>query len=190
MKLLLIESAPGNAAIIAGELVANGHEIVACTDDHGGPCRGASHHDECPLEGHVDLAILAREPGSPRTLAEMGSVCATRHRVPLVEVDPQHPADDLPDLTVANALARRKVEAAYAQAVRNELGAVPALVDVRREPTRIVATVQVPASFDTPAKRSMVADRAREAVREHDPYVAAIDVSVVCYPDPPADGLS
>ena len=100
------------------------------------------------------------------------------------EVDPQHPADDLPDLTVANALAARKVEAAYAQAVRNELGTVPALVDVRREPTRIVVNVQVPAAYDTASGLSAVADRARKAVRDHDPYVSGIDINVVCYPDP------
>lgn len=183
MKLLLIESSPGNADVIERELLANGHEVVACTDAHGGPCRGAAHHEDCPLEQHVDLAIVAREPGSAHTLAEMGGVCASKHRVPLVEVDPANPADDLPDLTVANALATRKVEAAYAAAIRAELDQVPALVDVRREPKRIVATVQVPASNNTPAKLSAVADRARKAVRAHDPYVGNIDVNVVCYPD-------
>ena len=184
MKLLLIESAPGNAAVIEQELLANGHEVVSCTDDQGGPCRGAADHHECPLEQHVDLAIVAREPDAPRLLGEMGAVCAGRHRVPVIEVDPENPAEDLPDLTVANALAARKVEAGYAQAVRNELGRVPALVDVRREPNRIVANVQVPASEGTPARLSAVADRARKAVREHDPYVGNIDVNVVCYPDP------
>ena len=184
MKLLLIESTPGTATAIAGDLVANGHQVLSCNDEHGGPCRGIAHHAECPLDGHVDLAIVAREPGAQRTLNEMGSVCAARHRVPTVEVDPQHPADDLPDLTVANALAARKVEAAYAQAVRNELGTVPALVDVRREPTRIVVNVQVPAAYDTASGLSAVADRARKAVREHDPYVSGIDINVVCYPDP------
>jgi len=184
MKLLLIESTPGNATAIAGDLVANGHEIITCADDKGGPCKGIAQHTDCPLDGFVDMAIVTREPGAVHTLAEMGGVCAQRHRVPLVEVDPAHPADDLPDLTVANALASRKVEAAYAQAIRHELGGVPALVDVRREPTRIVASVQVPASHGSPAGMSAVADRARKAVREHDPYVGSIDVNVVCYPDP------
>jgi len=184
MKLLLIESTPGNATAIAGDLAANGHEVLSCTDEHGGPCRGVAHHADCPLDGHVDLTIVARQPGSTHTLDEMGAVCAARHRVPTVEVDPLHPADDLPDLTVASALAARKVEAAYAQAIRNELGGVPALVDVRREPTRIVANVQVPAAHGTPQGLSAVADRARKAVREHDPYVGGIDINVVCYPDP------
>ena len=87
-------------------------------------------------------------------------------------------------LTAANAHASGKAEGAYAQAVRHALGGGPALVDVRREPTRIVASVQVPASHGSPAGMSAVADRARKAVREHDPYVGSIDVNVVCYPDP------
>jgi hypothetical protein len=107
--------------------------------------------------------------------------------VPVVEVDPASPADDLPDLpdlTVTNALAKRRVESAYAGAVRRELGDLPVIVDVHREPTRIHASIQVPAAHDTPQRISAVADRARKALREHDPYVGTIDVSVSCYPDP------
>ena len=72
----------------------------------------------------------------------------------------------------------------YGAAIRNELGHLPALVDVSRTPGRIHVTVQVPDSQRAAMKLSAVADRARHAVRTHDPYVNAIDVSVVCYPDP------
>ncbi len=184
MKLLLIESTPGNATEIGAHLAADGHEVVSCADEHGGPCRGAADHAECPLEGHIDLTIVAREAGAAHTLAEMGSVCATRHRVPSVEIDPNQVADDLPSVTVARAVATRAVEAGYASAVRNELSHLPALVAVERTPERIHVTVQVPDSQRTAAKLSAVADRARHAVRQHDPYVKGIDVSVVCYPDP------
>ncbi len=184
MKLLLIESTPGNAAAIESDLVAEGHEVVTCTDELGGPCSGAIHHHDCPMEQHIDMAIVTREAGSPRTLAEMGSVCATRHRVPLVEVDPAEVADDLPSVAVATALATRRIEAAYATAIRHELGHVAAIVDVRRQPHLIHVTVQVPASDGTASKLSHIADRARHAVREHDPFVTGIDIAVVTYPDP------
>lgn len=184
MKLLLIESTPGNATGIGADLTADGHEVVTCADEHGGPCRGISQHAECPMESHIDLTIVAREHGSARTLAEMGSVCAARHRVPMVEVDPAQVDDEFPSVTVAGALAKRAIEAGYATAIRHELVHLPALVEVERSPGRIHVTVQIPTSEGTPQKLSSIADRASRAVRSHDPYVNAIDVSVVCYPDP------
>ena len=184
MKLLLIESTPGNASEIGANLVADGHEVVTCADEQGGPCRGISQHADCPMEGHIDLTIVAREHDAAHTLAEMGSVCATRHRVPVVEVDPSQVDDELPSVMVASAVAKRAVEAGYATAIRHELQHIPALVDVERTPGRIHVSVQVPTSEGAPQKLSAVADRARHAVRSHDPYVNGIDVSVICYPDP------
>lgn len=184
MKLLLIESTPGNATAIQSDLLADGHDVVTCSDDHGGPCRGVQHHRNCPMEQHIDMAIIARDPRAPHTLAEMGAVCAAQHRVPLVEVDPSDVGDDLPSVGVAHAVATRRVEAGFATAVRQELGGLPAIVDVRREQKRVHITVQVPASIATASKLSSVADRARFAAREHDPFVSGIDVSVVTYPDP------
>ena len=184
MKLLIIESIPGNAAEIGAQLVADGHEVVKCADEHGGPCRGISKHAECPMESHIDLTIVTREHGSAHTLGEMGSVCATRHRVPIVEVDPGQADDELPSVTVAGAVAKRVVEAGYATAIHHELVHLPALVDVERTPGRIHVTVQVPTSEGSPQQLSSVADRARHAVRTHDPYVNGIDVAVTCYPDP------
>ena len=102
MRLLLIESTPGNATEIGAHLLADGHEVVHCADEHG-PCRGTTHHMDCPVEHHLDLAIVARDPDAPRTLDEMGSVCAARHRVPLMEIDPSE--GELPSVTVATFLA-------------------------------------------------------------------------------------
>ena len=183
MKVLLIESSPSSGDEVRKQLGAEGHEVVHCTGEHGGPCRGAENHAECPLEQSVDLAILTRQPESPHTLAEMGSICAERHRVPLVVVDPTQLADKLPNVSVASAVAKRVVEAAYAAAVRRELSHLPTVVDVRRLADNVVVCVQLPASQNTPAARSAAADRARFAVRTHDPFVQSIDVSVVCYPD-------
>lgn len=184
MRLLLIESTPGLATAIERELVADGHDVVTCNDDHGGPCRGTEHHHDCPMEQHIDMAIVTREPGSVRTLNEMGSVCATLHRVPLVEVDPHDVADDLPSVRVVKAVATCRVEAGYAKAIRHELAHLAAIVDVRRDVDRIHVSIQVPASQASAVKLASVADRARHAVREHDQYVGVIDVAVVTYPDP------
>ena len=179
MKLLLIESTPGNARQISDHLAAEGHELLTCHDDHGSPCRGVHHGADCPMEQHVDLTILAREPHAPRTLDEMGSVCATRHRVPLLEVDP---AGEVPSATVAAAVAARAAMAGYANVIRQELAHVAAIVDVERDEQRIHVTVQVPQEHGSSQALSAVADRARHAVRQHDPYVKVIDVSVLCYP--------
>jgi hypothetical protein len=184
MKLLLIESTPGIATAIESELLADGHEVLNCNDDHGGPCRGTEHHAQCPMEQHIDMAIVTRTLGSQRTLNEMGSVCASIHRVPLVEVDPDDLDDDLPSVRVVQAVATCRVEAGYAKAIRHELASIAAIVDVRRDSGRIHVTVQVPSSQATAARVSSVADRARHAVREHDQFVGVIDVAVVTYPDP------
>lgn len=183
MKVLLIESVPKQANELNKQLVAEGHEVVHCADNYGGPCRGVDNHAECPLERSVDLAILTREEEAPHTLAEMGSVCAHRHRVPMVIVDPRQLADELPNATVAAAIANRSVESGYAAAVRRELAQLPTVVDVRRLDDSVVVHLQLPASQDTPAARSAAADRARFAVRTHDPYVQHIDISVSCFPD-------
>jgi len=183
MKLLLIESTPGNASELNQRLSAEGHEVVHCADDKGGHCRGAEYHSDCPLEGHVDLAILTREPGTPHSLSEMGSVCANRYRVPLVVVDPTQADDELPSVTVARAVANRVLETAYATAVRRELSHLPTVVEVCRRVDSVRVNVQLPVSQNNPAAISAAADRARFAVRKHDPFVQSIDVAVSCHPD-------
>lgn len=183
MKLLLIESTPGNSATLRSGLEAEGHEVVSCNDERGGPCKGVARHHDCPLGEHIDMAIVAREPGSAHSLHEMGGVCAKGHRVPLVEVNPHDTTDGLPTVPVANALATRRVEEGYAQAVRAAITTIPVMVDVRREPDRIHATVQMPSSAADRPSMTYAADRARAAIREHDPFVSCIDVSVVTYPD-------
>jgi hypothetical protein len=183
MKLLLIESTPGSGSAIEADLLAHGHDVLSCNDEHGGPCRGVDDHRACPLEDHVDMTIVARAGTTERSLNEMGAVCAARHRVPLVEVDTDDPTGGLPSVAVASAVATRRVEATYAEAIRVELGTVPAMVEVRREPDRVHATIQIPQRAATQTRLSTVADRARHAVREHDPFVNCIDVSVVTYPD-------
>lgn len=186
MKVLLIESAPGAAGSLAHQLVDEGHTVVSCNDDHGGPCRGVSDHVDCPLHEHVDLAVVARRQGAVATLNEMGSVCASQRRVPIVEVDPASVADEMPSVEVAGAVAARRVEAGYVAAVRHEIALVaPDVhpdVSVHRSPGRVHVTLDLAAG--TTPTASALADRARHAVRTYDPFVAGIDVSVVTHAAP------
>lgn len=182
MKLLLIETEPGAAFNVEDTLLDDGHEVVKCNDGLGGPCKGVADHSKCPMHLHVDLAILARPDWAYATLNEMGSVCARQHRVPLVQVDPIEPEAMLDDIEVTAARARRKVEAEYAAAVRRELrdGGVDGdvAVQVRRTPHRIDASVHLPPSSFSPSQQAALSDRARHAIRTHDPFVRVIDVSV------------
>lgn len=178
MKLLLIESSPGIAREISDHLTAEGHHLLTCHDDFGAPCKGVYQGGDCPVEQHIDLTILARDPQAARTFEEMGSVCATRHRIPMVEVDPR---SEVPPAIVAAAVATRAEMAGYANAIRLDLGDLPAIVEVERDDNRIHVTVQVPQEQGSPQALSAVADRARQAVRLRDPFVKIIDVSVLCY---------
>ena len=183
MKLLLIETEPGIAFAIEDQLVNDGHEVVQCNDGLGGPCKGVADHRHCPLHSHIDLAILARPELADPTLNEMGSVCARQHRVPLVHIDPSAPDSTLDDLDGTVATARHRVEEACAAAVRHQLRQAGVdrdmAVDVTRTPHRIGATVHLPKDFSSPTQQNALADRARHAIRTHDPFVRVIDVSVV-----------
>jgi hypothetical protein len=179
MKLLLIESAPGSAQTIHEHLLAQGHDVLSCNDSQGGPCRGVADHAECPLHGEVDLAVVARPHDEHQhTLNEMGAVCAAQHRIPTVEVDPALADDEMPSVEVAGALATRRVEAAYAAAVKHELGDVQARVEAHRRAGRVHVTVHLPDVPTDHTKLAAVADRARHAIRTYDPFVPGIDVSV------------
>lgn len=177
MRVLLIESVPGQASVVESELRANGHDVVSCRDEGGGPCRGVAHHRDCPLDAPVDLTLVARTPAASRLLTEMGAVCATRHRVPVVEFDPADPADDIPDLTVTAALGRRRVEAGYAAAVYHELAGRDVDVDIERTGDRVAVRLTVEET--SPLTIGSLADRARHALREYDPHIGTIDVTVV-----------
>lgn len=178
MEVLLIESTPGIATSLQHRLVRDGHSVVSCNDSHGGPCRGVEDNDTCPLDRHIDVCVLARQPGTAPTLNEMGSVCAQRRRVPVVTL---HPGDEFgagPSAEIAAAVAKREVEAGYVAAVRRELGHAVGDITVMREHQRVHVTLAVHEVASAQAV-SMIADRARQAVRDHDRLTPVIDISVV-----------
>lgn len=178
MEVLLIESAPGIASTLEHRLIRDGHSVVSCNDSHGGPCRGVESNDACPLDRHIDVAVLARERGAERSLNEMGSVCAQRRRVPVVTLYPGDEFGAGPSAEIAAAVAKREVEAGYVAAVRRELGHAVGDITVLREHQRVHVTLAVHDVASAQAV-AMLADRARHAVRDHDRTTPVIDVSVV-----------
>jgi hypothetical protein len=83
----MLESHPGVANLAVADLTEAGHTVVRCdTEDRRVPCRGLAAGGECPLDEHVDVAVIVQENGSNRVAP--GAICAARSRVPVVEVDP------------------------------------------------------------------------------------------------------
>ena len=178
MDVLLIESSPGIAATLQHRLIQDGHDVVSCNDPQGGPCRGVESTESCPLEHHVDLAVLARQRGAGASLNEMGSICALRHRVPTITLYPGDEFGPGASTEVAAGVVQREVEAGYVAAIRRQLGHIVGGINVGREHSRIHVTLTV-AEVANAQAMSVIADRARQAVREHDHHTPVVDVSVV-----------
>lgn len=179
MKILLVADHPDDARAVEAALSGDGHSVTTCNDRFGGPCRGVAHFDDCPLESSVDLAVVARSPHGRRGIEEMGSVCAARHRVGVVEIDPSVP-DDRSIYDLADA-AEREVRLGYEQTVRATLHEVLDDQQFDVQVTRRDRDVQVcvKLGFDaSPVTVSAIADRARAGVRRHDRFAQVIDVSV------------
>ncbi len=179
MKLLFVEAKPGTATSVKDQLTAAGHQLVSCYDDEtNGPCRSVASSAGCPLHSHIDLTVVARSAGEADTLFEMGGVCSELHRVPVVRVDPAGGDDVAGQVVAAAAAGRDRTEAAYAAAVRTALAPRDVTVEAARYEGRVHVTVRLPVACDAHA-RSAVADRARAAIRDFDPFVSTIDISVI-----------
>ncbi len=181
MDVLVIESSPGIATTLQHRLIRDGHEVISCNDSHGGPCRGVESNESCPLAGHIDVAVLARERNAPPSLNEMGSVCAARHRVPLVTLYPGDEFGPGASTEIAAAVARRQVEAGYVAAVRRQLRHGVEDITATREFQRIHIVISVDKSMSAQTI-GRLADRARQAVRDYDIHTPVVDISVVRAP--------
>lgn len=98
LDVLLIESHPGVGDASARVLTESGHRVHRCHQpgDSDWVCIGLTDPSACPVEGHIDSAVLARAPGTTgRTDHEDGVRCAIRAGVPLVEVS----ADETEEMT-------------------------------------------------------------------------------------------
>ncbi len=179
MRILLVADHPDDARAVEASLTVDGHTVTTCNDRFGGPCRGVEHFDDCPLESSVDLAVIARSSHGRRGIEEMGSVCASRHRVGVVEIDPSVP-DDRSIYELADAAEHdicRGYAAAVHETVQDMLGDEPFDVHVTRRDRDVHVWIRL--GFEaSPMTVSAVADRARAGARRHDRFAKVIDVSV------------
>lgn len=187
MRVLLVESTPGNAHEVTSWLTDAGHEVVRCFDPPVSfGCRAAVDHDQCPLESPTDMALLVRDlDDRGHTLTEMGAVCAMRHRVPVVEVNEPHGrALDAVLLGAVAAVEYRTEYEAYERAALDALRGITSLQQPERvqvvvglQNDRVHAVLHVPPDIG-PTMVSKMVDRVAHALRKHDPYVRVIDVGV------------
>jgi len=178
MDVLVIESEPGIAATLEHRLVRDGHEVISCNDSKGGPCAGVESNAVCPLQQHVDVAVLARQRGAARSLNEMGAVCALRHRVPLVTLYPGDEFGPGASTEIAAAVARRAVEAGYEAVIRKQVGHAVDDIIVQREYRRIHVTISVDPAMSALNIQRLV-DRVRQVVCAHAVHTETVDISVV-----------
>ncbi len=179
MRILLVADDTDDSVAVQTALSAQGHEVASCNDEFGGPCRGLDHLQDCPLEKPVDLAVIARSGNTRRSIAEMGAVCASRHRVGVIEIDPMQMEDDaIEDLA---ATAERAVCHEYERQIIRELGDGVYVTVHRRQGMVMVTLTVAPARGADLSATAMaaLADKARDATRRHDRFARSIDVSVI-----------
>ena len=88
LNVLLVETGPHDGDRAAAQLRQAGHVVHRCYDEDAAdfPCHALVEPDTCPLDGHIDVAVLARRPHEPLpTRREEGIACAIRAGVPIVE---------------------------------------------------------------------------------------------------------
>jgi hypothetical protein len=193
----MLESHPGVANAAVARMTEAGHTIVRCdTADRRYPCRGLTAGGECPLDEHVDVAVLVQEVGT--THLEHGAVCAARSRVPVVEVDGSGIPQRLPITSWAAAVDPGLLDEcqraardgrAHAQAVKDRLvvlGVVtPAELEqpdgtvaiaVERDANRLRLTIEL--ADPVRDRQPEIVRTATQALRDFDRRSAVIDVAI------------
>lgn len=197
MRVLMLESHAGVANAAVGRMTEAGYTIVRCdTADRRSPCRGLAAGGECPLDEHVDVAVLVQEMGTCHV--EHGAVCAARSRVPVVEIDDGDIAPRLP-ITSWTAVAgpglldecERAAHdgRAHAQAVGDRLvvlGVVSSAeldqpdgtvaIAVERGANRLRMTIELADSVRD--RQTEIVRAATQALRDFDRRPAVIDIAV------------
>jgi hypothetical protein len=194
----MLESHPGVGRDAELELLGAGHSIVRCdTAERRYPCAGLAG-GACPLDHHVDVAVLAQEVGT--THVEHGAVCAARVRVPVVEVGTfqptphqpiamwsySHPDDLLEECeraasdgrAHAEAVVGRLLETGVLWPIEVERGIVA--LTVGRADNRLLMTIEL--SGSARSRRAEIVRAATEALRRFDPRPPVIDIAVRLLP--------
>jgi hypothetical protein len=196
MKVLVLESENGAAAIATAQLERAGHEVLRCHEPgaRAFPCAGFGSSG-CPLEQEgVDVVLTVRSrPSAQPAPLEDGAVCALRRHVPLVVAGRAgaNPFSTFPVTIAGRDIVAACEEAATGPLVDHEAVAQRALDEsllanglddsdaratVRRRAGRITTSLRFPT--ETPERtRAMASVRVVGALRQFDPYNGGIDVS-------------
>jgi hypothetical protein len=191
---VLLPHVPPEAQRAADRLAQAGHRVLTCHEpgEEAFPC-SALRGRPCPLDGGVDVAVVARPRGGIQpTPFEDGAVCAARRRVPLVVAGQTSPnpfaawtaatasLESIPEAVAAAATAVSPGHSAVATAAwRAALAArgTPAAgtVEVRRERGRLKARIR---SLGLPAGDAEAgAVAVLGALRAFDPGASGVDVA-------------
>lgn len=185
LNVLLLESNPWAGEVTAQRLTEDGYRVHRCHErgDNGFACVGLGPDPHCPLDDHVDVAILVRADNSTGpTPHEDGVRCAIRAGVPLVEVSDGGSGPYAQwvalhaDETTATAACATAVELArqpMAAAVVTRLG--PLLAEAGLSPDDVECrigsnhpdldvTIEVPGPVDRPLEQALSV-RAYDALR-------------------------
>lgn len=140
MRVLMLESHPRVASDAVAELTRAGHTIERCASpDRRFPCRGVAGAGDCPLDGHVDVALMARDPGDGHL--EHGAICAARSRVPVLALaTAAQDGSEIPWSTVADDRLAEACERAASDG-----GAHAAVVAARLVALGVVAAAELAA---------------------------------------------
>jgi hypothetical protein len=199
MRVLMLESHPGVGRDAEHALTDAGHSIVRCdTADRCYPCVGLAPGGACPLDQHVDVAVLAQELGSAHL--EHGALCAARARVPIVEVGTMDPVRQQPIATWthstnghlldeceraardgrahAEAVVGRLLDTGVLWPIEVERGIVA--ITVERQENRLLMTIEL--SGSARPRRSQIVRAATEALRRFDSKPGVIDIAVRLQP--------
>jgi len=200
LDVMLIESRPGVAGRTAQALEEAGCRVHRCHEpgEPSFPCAALVDPGSCPIDGHVDVALLVRPRIAPRPSAiEDGAICAIRAGIPVVEqgtdvLDPFAPWLTLRTHRDGDALAAcvKAVEFADAPLRREILQRTARLfeaagispVDVTVRTVRVGTGLEIHLDLPAPATRGLqhaLAVRALDAVRAmRDRTVGRTDVHV------------
>jgi hypothetical protein len=135
LDILMLESHAHAGDDTAAALEDAGHRVLRCHDDpeQPFPCRGLTDPDGCPLDGHVDVAVVAQRGRDPwPTALESGVRCAIRADVPVVESG-TGVFDPYGRWVAARVPINGDIVAACSDTVRQQFDAVRGLIGSRIE---------------------------------------------------------
>lgn len=205
LDVLLLESHPWVGEASAKALAEAGHRVHRChrPGDAGYACVGLTDAHACPIEGHVDAAVLVRAYGtSAPTPHEDGVRCAVRAHVPVVEVG-EKDTDPYADWVTLRTEERSLSAACHAavelarqplvEAVLAKISPIVTGADLDPAGVRCTLTARWPEMdvalvLPGPVDRRLeqaVGVRAYDALRAHTRSYKTVNVMVLASPDRP-----